>query len=102
MIPRVTGPECDRCGCADSRLLESFTRWGQGYERRQCEHCGRTYQAKTTAANRTEPIVKPVVYQVIRCPGCGSGDTHVTSTRRPIRHHKCDGCGECFKSSEGS
>ena len=43
-----------------------------------------------------------VEYHVVRCPCCGSRDTKVYTTKRPIRYHKClaDGCGLTFKSTE--
>ena len=44
-------------------------------------------------------------YQTTKCPSCGSKETHVIKTEKPvgkikIRRHRCLSCGETFKSSE--
>ncbi len=44
-LQRVEGPECPRCGCEDTELLEEVTRWGKRSERRQCNHCGKVFYA---------------------------------------------------------
>jgi|GEM_PF-2298069 len=41
-----------------------------------------------------------VIFHAVHCPKCGSTDTRVTSTRRPVRHHKCRACSAAFKSVE--
>jgi hypothetical protein len=46
--------------------------------------------------------VSPVNYPVKGCPSCGSPNVKVTSTRKPIRHHKCEACAARFKSVERS
>jgi hypothetical protein len=50
------------------------------------------------------PRPKMVVYPVVLCPidqgGCGSQNTKVSSTQRPMRRHKCKDCGFAFKSME--
>jgi transcription elongation factor Elf1 len=50
-----------------------------------------------------EPAQEPptaVGYPVAACPQCGSPKIKVTSTRRPVRHHKCGACLARFKSVE--
>ncbi|MDQ3288930.1 MAG: hypothetical protein M3Q42_11870 [Pseudomonadota bacterium] len=43
---------------------------------------------------------KPHRFPVRKCPRCQSGKVKVTSTRKPLRHHKCDACSATFKSLE--
>jgi len=116
MLRRVEGPECPRCGCQDAEVVGRSARWGQVHERRQCSHCGRTWltaveeepsavsgQPSVTPAAEPEPAEdadQVVVYPAICCPQCGSKRTKVSSTRRPIRFHKCLECGWTFKSAE--
>jgi hypothetical protein len=48
------------------------------------------------------PVVRAVLWVSVKCPGCGSKNCPVTSTRHaPLRWHKCRECGMCFKSLEG-
>ena len=42
----------------------------------------------------------PVTYTRLRCPQCHSAETEVSSTRKPIRYHRCLLCGQRFKSIE--
>jgi len=121
--------ECPKCGCNDvARLRDAGTRFGQPVRRLRCGHCGHTWQhranwptpkADLEAGKQPEPAwaedVEPpleeppaadvspggaVFYHVVRCPECGSAETKVTSTKRPIRRHKCRECGAPFKSVE--
>lgn len=106
-LDRVDGPTCRQCGCQDSRILRRTSRWGQPHERRRCEYCGYTW---SVAVSKDKPEPTTVVpretrgvifrYGETRCPKCGGTDTPVTTTRKPIRHHKCRGCGHRFKSAE--
>lgn len=59
------------------------------------------------AVDHAEPVIDgeraapvPVRYQILCCPKCGGENTRVTSTQRPIRHHKCKDCGQTFKTVE--
>ncbi|MFH1268668.1 MAG: hypothetical protein ABIK89_23325 [Planctomycetota bacterium] len=102
-LDKVNGPECPACGCEDGEVLELSTWFGQPRERRRCNHCGRIWLANVeppAEIPQPEDVDRPVVYQLTACPHCGSTRTHVTSTRRPIRHHKCLACGWTFKSCE--
>lgn len=106
-LERLTGPECPDCGCHDSEVVARSNRFGRGgAERRGCRNCGRTW---STTLRRIEPVkASPepgtgVTYPPppeIHCPNCGSIETRVTTTQRPIRHHKCLACERCFKSFE--
>lgn len=42
----------------------------------------------------------PVIFHVVKCPNCESKECPVVHTARPIRYHKCRGCGMRFKSVE--
>jgi len=121
--------DCPKCGCnavgpAGPGL---YPRWGCAGKRLRCEYCGHTWHERDPwptpkadlAAGKpaadpypedAQPITAPrptdptpggaVLFHAVHCPECGSTDTRVTSTRRPIRHHKCRACGETFKSVE--
>jgi transcriptional regulator NrdR family protein len=99
VMERFAGPECPECGCRDSDLVQQCSYWGQSAEERQCRFCGRRW-TETIEADDSPDNLQPVLYHVVRCPRCGSDQTRVTSTRRPIRHHKCHECGLRFKSHE--
>lgn len=94
--------ECSHCGCKDFRLYGTS---------RHCRHCGKPWirrlvpESKVEVKAVTAPAVvrgdpNTVSYHVVRCPSCGSKNTKVSSTRRPIRHHKCKDCEHNFKSEE--
>ena len=92
----VEATECSKCGCKD-RVKRS------GQDR--CRHCDKLWMRHIAPAKQEPQEDEPEVdgltyYHVVRCPSCGSKDTKVTSTRKPIRHHKCKECGHCFKSTE--
>ena len=109
------GPECPHCGCHDTEQRGFGHRWGYSVSRMVCRHCGTTFPIKDSTEPTSEQppngqhVIaesgpKLIVYPVILCPvdqgGCGSSSTKVTSTRRPMRHHKCRDCGFTFKSME--
>lgn len=120
----VAIPACPRCGC--NYLLEvagATARWrsvtdprtgkpwgGSERKRVECDHCGKRFDvaADEPEAAAPEPEIPrydpaPAVRDVRRsppCPECRSARTRVTSTRRPVRHHKCRDCNHCFKSIE--
>jgi Zn finger protein HypA/HybF involved in hydrogenase expression len=84
--------DCQHCGCNISKVL------GQQIV---CDHCGSVMGTVTREpVAESQPSTSAVVWHVITCPDCGSDETKVTSTRRPIRHHKCLACQSCFKSYE--
>ena len=45
-------------------------------------------------------IYPAVIYHVIKCPKCGSDNTKILTTKRPIRYHACSECGHGFRSIE--
>jgi len=114
MLEKCQGPECPRCGCQDTEEVFARGRWnGARLPRLVCKNCGFQWRKKKWAtaqgngdtaeaepSEHAEPIPEGVVYHVIRCPNCNSDQTAITSTRRPIRHHKCKQCGNTFKSVE--
>ena len=95
---RVEGPACPSCGCEDSVEVGQFVRWGKPATRRRCGHCRETFVAADPAD--TEPTDDAVAFIPIRCPVCKSPETRVTSTRKPVRYHRCNACKHTFKSVE--
>jgi transposase-like protein len=113
-LKKCDGPECPYCGCEDTEKRKFGVRWGQAIEKWVCGNCGSTFMVQERKPEATangnghhqidDSRPKLIVYPLMRCPedrgGCGSTDTKVTSTRRPVRHHKCKACGYTFKSVE--
>jgi ribosomal protein S27E len=114
-LERCTGPACPRCGCQDAEILkrpdpESTTWWASG--RARCNHCRREFAFKeipaeaadfvegSSSPEESRPSDMGVPFIPVRCPDCHSTDVPVTSSRRPIRWHKCRVCGKTFKSVE--
>ena len=112
MLEPVEGPECPYCGCKDVRVVDQRSRWGKPIVRSRCRHCGAMFTAAAPVPDARDPpedllpaerpagVAEAVIYRPIRCPDCGSAETKITSTQRPIRYHKCR-CGRTFKSVEG-
>lgn len=109
--PRKEGPDCPRCGCVDTELLQRIDRrveladstmWGEVLERLRCNHCGHAYyyNREPEPGEEVEPVAGLVIYTPIRCPDCNSKEVRTTSTRRPVRYHKCGNCGRSFQSVE--
>lgn len=95
-------PRCPECGCNESEPIAKKTRWGLPVEKRQCGFCRHVFPWQTDEGGDGPPITNGVTYHIIRCPECSSEDTVVTRTMRPIRYHRCRGCGANFKSVEAS
>ncbi len=109
LLERCDGPECPRCGCQDAEILvepppnPGSTWFARG--RARCRHCNLRFSFRELPGGATpEPEAEAdhgcPTYPVKACPECGSDRVLVTSTRRPIRHHKCPTCGLRFKSIE--
>lgn len=117
ILARAQDPECPDCGCNASHLLREVEREGKEHrdgqvierrwieQRRGCDHCGKHWTTRSDA-EPPQPLAEPepeaalVDYPVKRCPLCGHRRTLVQSTRKPIRYHKCKGCGGNFQSCE--
>ena len=103
-MKRIEGPACPECGCEDSQVIARGSRWGKPTERRLCNNCGRTFTADVKANGEKMAAdsagAEPIIYQIIKCPRCGSEDTYIAHTCRPVRYHKCRACDATFKSVE--
>lgn len=123
-----TGPACPRCGCQDVKVLRepdaSGSWWGGGKAR--CRHCQREFtfrQVPKKTAVEPPMVLTPIaivddfdpladvsvvdasvhaidlkVVPVVACPKCGE-TMRVSSTRKNVRHFKCDKCGETAKKA---
>lgn len=103
MLEKVTGAECPRCGCEDSRVIRTRNGWGAEFESRSCNNCGKlfTVNVKAEDAKPDEPVAVPYVRVACRCPKCGSENPKVVRTiPGGIRYHKCPTCRHTFKSCE--
>jgi len=104
----VNGPKCPKCHCQDSAVLARHDRFGDFFETRKCRHCEKTWRVKPepepTVTEKVKEVISKVAgaitYHVLRCPHCQSKDTVITSTRKPLRHHKCKTCKKTFQSVE--
>jgi len=94
------GVACPACGCRHWEVAGQSTQWGRLTQRRQCRFCSKTWSAVERVEEPEPDVDRGVVYHVLRCPNCQSDETVVTSTRRPIRYHKCKACGCRFQSYE--
>jgi transcription elongation factor Elf1 len=110
MFEKVTGPECPECGCEDTIVTREpdATAIGHWFDtgEAKCTYCRSFFRFKAPPPQEQEPELEIppqpefVVYRLVRCPDCGSAKTVITSTRRPIRWHKCKSCGKPFRSQE--
>lgn len=39
-LEKTTDPECPKCGCTQSDVINERPRWGQPRKRRECANCG--------------------------------------------------------------
>ena len=80
--------------------------FGSGVAR--CKACGaRFHFREMPEVEHREPVVEThdageigVPYVQMQCVSCGGQNVRITSTRRPIRWHRCEDCGGTFKSFE--
>lgn len=96
MIEKVVGPECPKCACQASEILE--TKFATIYGRRPgssqlvvlaeetrqsrgCEHCGHTFRL---TIKRTPPVAVAAAPQA-RCHYCGSANVRQVEASRPTR-----------------
>lgn len=96
---KVNAPECPKCGCNHAEMVGAGDR-PRPWARFQCDHCQHVFFLGTQPSE--SGTVNGVVYQPVqcRCPKCKSINPPVTSTQGRIRYHKCDKCGQRFKSVE--
>lgn len=118
----ANGPACPRCGCRDSRILQTPvadpTIWyARTLGRARCGHCGLVFAFRGLDPQAVDavmaavddppaavPTPKDTAYPVRACPECGSPDVRVTSSPKPkpgspkIRYHECANCLAGFKS----
>jgi transposase-like protein len=99
MAAEKVSVECPACGCNDVARAGRVSIWGQIWQRWSCNFCGKTFDL---APEEKPEDRKVVIYPIMICPypDCGSDKTHVTSTQRPYRYHKCDECGRTWTSME--
>lgn len=102
LLTRADGPECVRCGCQDSEVLDTREWRGAVWEVRRCNHCGHRFSWHAQEANEDlEPVADSVQVVVIQCPNCGAEWPPAVSTpAKGRRRHKCKECGHPFKSIE--
>lgn len=97
-LTKSNGPDCPGCGCNATTLIGAGERFGRPWARYKCQFCQKQF---TNGANPATPeIVNGVTYETTRCkcPKCEAVNPPVTSTRGRIRYHKCENCGQLFKS----
>lgn len=119
-LSRCTGPECPRCGCAETKEIDRRVRRGWRRERdelieveattirRRCCHCGTVWtESEAWVAGGgekeqpPEPTPVPASYRNLAaaCDECGSEQIRVTSTRKLWRYYKCAACGYTWKKA---
>lgn len=100
-LRKIDGPECQCCGCRDSRLLRRTQWFNRPCERRRCNHCGSEWNAILEPEAEPEQNLHSVVFPTLRCPKCRSKQVKVQGKKpHGVRQHKCDDCGWTFKSVE--
>ena len=100
MTSGALGPPCTHCGCNDTLVVrepELHEWFDSGLAR--CNECGGVFSFSAVAEDEPKHP-NAVAYVAVHCPACNSDDCPITSTRRPIRLHRCRTCGETFKSVE--
>jgi phage FluMu protein Com len=91
-------PECPACGCNATTLIGAGEKHGRPWAKFRCDFCACQFGF---GRNPDKPrLVNGVTYRKLRCPSCDSKNTTTTSTRQPVRFHKCNNCGQNFKSVE--
>ena len=100
-LEKVQAPGCPKCGCNASHQIGAGGRCGRYWSRWKCDFCANEYTLGS--AVREPGVVNGVAYNTIHCvcPKCKAKNPPVRSTQGRIRYHKCDNCGQNFKSFEG-
>lgn len=101
-LTKSAGPDCPKCGCNATAIVEA----GQSpapWAKFACDFCNHRFSVGRQPP--PGPVVNGVVYKTTRCecpnPGCRAKNPPVKSTIGIYRWHKCDKCGQTFKSVEG-
>lgn len=101
MLERCTDPACPRCGCNQSRVVSTAPGlFGGKSEQRACGACGKLFNCLAAEPESADESLAGVVFRKLRCPQCHGSNCLVTSSRAPIRYHRCGDCGARFKSVE--
>lgn len=100
MLTKTNAPDCAKCGCNGTRLVGAGTCAGRPWARYECDFCGKIFTVGTSPLEAG--VVNGVVYQTTKCkcPKCDAKNPKVRSTQGRIRYHKCENCGQGFKSVE--
>lgn len=99
-LDKINAPECPKCGCNATELVGAGQRGGRPWARFACDNCDHQFSIGTIPS---EPgLVNGVTYQAVncRCPKCRAANPPVQSTQGKVRFHRCDNCGQRFKSVE--
>lgn len=99
-LTRPTNPECPRCGCNATTLVNAGQRFGRPWARFECDACEEQFFLGSKPS--TDGTVNGVTYQTVqcRCPRCRAANPPVKSTQGRVRFHQCRECGQRFKSVE--
>lgn len=121
LLEKCDGPACPRCGCQDCDIRVSpkqeakagpdlVAKYGVNNwfatGRARCRNCALVFAFREVSAQamtndearmtndlpKSVPADVPLPFPVRQCPRCGSTNLKVTSTRKPLRHHKCLDC----------
>ena len=89
--------DCERCGCNDTRMVETYL----GQSTYECNHC------RHQTIDGIDPYEEiSTEYVTILCPICESDNTTITRGPQADKHgrfkrfHKCGNCRNPFASYE--
>ncbi len=125
-MAKIIGPECPKCECPDTEVIEERLVFGQRRERCACAFCGHRFTADGLVAqgdadhvaraeamdeSATDDLLQPATIEYrdqparCICPACKARNPRVTRTTKAdstiIRDHKCL-CGHRFRSTQSS
>jgi hypothetical protein len=99
---KASGPDCPGCGCNATSLVSAGESFGRPWAKYGCDFCRKTFTVGRPPV--AGEVVNGVVYQTVRCvcpnPQCKAKNPRVVNTSGKYRWHKCDKCGQSFKSVE--
>lgn len=93
MLEKAAGPECPRCGCNDTEMVDAGRRGMYLWSEWQCgnDKCSHTFKL----GNRTDQPRRKA-----QCPHCGEQDTRATggtAAGGQVAWRNCNRCGKPFK-----